>query len=107
MIEKKKQSQWKFQQKLHQKSPVRPYVCDLMMTFHSFLTEVQIVYWTQELTLHFFASEGTMSGGGNKVVKGRMGSSILSDVNPDQLEAMEKTLEKETKTAEVHVTTTP
>lgn len=45
--------------------------------------------------------EGTMSGGGNKVVKGRMGSSIVSDVNPDQLEQMEKTLEKETKTAEV------
>ena len=42
-----------------------------------------------------------MSGGGNKVVKGRMGSSIMSDVNPDQLEAMEKTLEKETKAAEV------
>lgn len=42
-----------------------------------------------------------MSGGGNKVVKGRMGSSIISDVNPDQLEAMEKTLEKETKAAEV------
>ncbi|KAJ7381328.1 Structural maintenance of chromosomes protein 4 [Desmophyllum pertusum] len=45
---------------------------------------------------------GTMSGGGNKVVKGRMGSSIMSDVNPDQLEAMEKTLEKETKAAEEH-----
>ena len=42
-----------------------------------------------------------MSGGGNKVVKGRMGSSIRSDVSPDQLEAMEKTLEKETKAAEV------
>lgn len=43
---------------------------------------------------------GTMSGGGNKVVKGRMGSSIVSDVNPNQLKAMEKTLEKETKAAE-------
>ncbi|XP_067017263.1 structural maintenance of chromosomes protein 4-like isoform X2 [Acropora muricata] len=43
---------------------------------------------------------GTMSGGGNKVVKGRMGSSIVSDVSPDQLEAMERKLEKETKTAE-------
>ena len=42
-----------------------------------------------------------MSGGGNKVVKGRMGSSIRSDVSPDQLEAMEKTLDKETKAAEV------
>lgn len=48
-----------------------------------------------------FSFKGTMSGGGNKVVKGRMGSSIMSDVNPDQLEAMEKTLEKETKAAEV------
>jgi len=44
-----------------------------------------------------------MSGGGNKVVKGRMGSSIRSDVSPDQLEAMEKTLEKETRTAEVWI----
>lgn len=43
-----------------------------------------------------------MSGGGNKVVKGRMGSSIVSDVNPNQLKAMEKTLEKETKAAEVN-----
>ena len=43
-----------------------------------------------------------MSGGGNKVVKGRMGSCIVSDVNPNQLEAMEKTLEKETKAAEVN-----
>lgn len=42
-----------------------------------------------------------MSGGGNKVVKGRMGSSIVSDVSPEQLETMEKFLEKETKTAEV------
>lgn len=49
----------------------------------------------------FFWSEGTMSGGGNKVVKGRMGSSIVSDVSPEQLETMEKILEKETKTAEV------
>ena len=42
-----------------------------------------------------------MSGGGNKVVKGRMGSSIVSDVSPEQLETMEKILEKETKRAEV------
>lgn len=48
-----------------------------------------------------FLLQGTMSGGGNKVVKGRMGSSIRSDVSPDQLEAMEKTLEKETRVAEV------
>ena len=49
----------------------------------------------------FVGSEGTMSGGGNKVVKGRMSSSIVSDVSPEQLETMEKFLEKETKTAEV------
>lgn len=48
-----------------------------------------------------FPPQGTMSGGGNKVVKGRMGSSIRSDVSPDQLEAMEKTLEKEIRAAEV------
>ena len=50
-----------------------------------------------------FLPQGTMSGGGNKVVKGRMGSSIRSDVSPDQLEAMEETLEKETRTAEVQI----
>ena len=49
------------------------------------------------------ASEGTMSGGGNKVVKGRMSSCIVSDVNPAQLEAMEKTLEREIKATEVSV----
>lgn len=42
-----------------------------------------------------------MSGGGNKVVKGRMSSSIVSDVSPDQLETMQKDLEIETKTVEV------
>lgn len=47
------------------------------------------------------AFAGTMSGGGNKVVKGRMGSSIVSDISPDQLEAMERKLEKETKKTEV------
>lgn len=51
--------------------------------------------------LVIFLLQGTMSGGGNKVVKGRMGSSIRSDVSPDQLEAMEKTLGKETRVAEV------
>lgn len=42
-----------------------------------------------------------MSGGGSKVVKGRMGSRIVADVSPAQLEAMEKTLENETKAAAV------
>ncbi|XP_073255953.1 structural maintenance of chromosomes protein 4-like [Porites lutea] len=42
---------------------------------------------------------GTMSGGGTKVVKGRMGSRIVADVSPAELEAMEKTLENETKAA--------
>ena len=42
-----------------------------------------------------------MSGGGTKVVKGRMGSRIVSDVSPAELEAMEKTLENETKAAAV------
>lgn len=42
-----------------------------------------------------------MSGGGTKVVKGRMGSRIVADVSPAELEAMEKTLENETKAAAV------
>ena len=44
---------------------------------------------------------GTMSGGGSRVMKGRMGSSFVSDVNPQQLSQMEKKLERDTKTAEV------
>lgn len=42
-----------------------------------------------------------MSGGGTKVVKGRMGSRIVADVSPAELEAMDKTLENETKAAAV------
>ena len=42
-----------------------------------------------------------MSGGGTKLLKGRMGSRIVADVSPAQLEAMEKSLENETKAAAV------
>lgn len=42
-----------------------------------------------------------MSGGGNKVVKGRMGLFIVVDISFDQLEVMEKILEKEIKIVEV------
>ena len=35
-----------------------------------------------------------MSGGGNTVSKGRMGSSVLEEVNPKELEKCEKELEK-------------
>ena len=42
-----------------------------------------------------------MSGGGSKVVKGRMGSRIVADVSPAQIETMEKTLANETKAAAV------
>lgn len=42
-----------------------------------------------------------MSGGGTKLLKGRMGSRIVADVSPAQLEAMEKSLENETKEAAV------
>ncbi|XP_071494646.1 structural maintenance of chromosomes protein 4-like [Diadema antillarum] len=38
-------------------------------------------------------SSGTMSGGGKQVSKGRMGCTIVSDVTPQQLAAMEKELE--------------
>lgn len=38
---------------------------------------------------------GTMSGGGNRVLKGRMSSSLLTNVSPQQLNEMEQTLSKE------------
>ena len=41
-----------------------------------------------------------MSGGGKKVCKGRMGSSIATDVDPRQLEKMEKKLECDTREAQ-------
>ncbi|XP_005096414.1 structural maintenance of chromosomes protein 4 [Aplysia californica] len=37
---------------------------------------------------------GAMSGGGNSVCRGKMGSSIVSDVDPKQVTNMENTLEK-------------
>lgn len=42
-------------------------------------------------------TSGTMSGGGNTVSKGRMGSSVLEEVNPKELEKCEKELEKYTE----------
>ena len=44
---------------------------------------------------------GTMSGGGNKVMKGRMSSTIHSDVSPGQLEEIEKKLEADEKALQV------
>eukprot|EP00058_Branchiostoma_floridae_P017967 XP_002603456.1 hypothetical protein BRAFLDRAFT_80430 [Branchiostoma floridae] len=35
---------------------------------------------------------GTMTGGGTKVIKGRMGSSVVSDFNPKEMENMESKL---------------
>jgi hypothetical protein len=37
---------------------------------------------------------GTMSGGGKTVCKGRMGSAVISDVDPKELSNMENSLEK-------------
>lgn len=42
-----------------------------------------------------------MSGGGTRVMKGRMSASFVSDVNPQQLSQMEKKLETDTKAKEV------
>ena len=42
-----------------------------------------------------------MSGGGNKVMKGRMSSTIHSDVSPGQLEEIEKKLEADEKALQV------
>jgi len=38
---------------------------------------------------------GTMSGGGTRVMKGRMSSKLQSDVSPHQLKEMEAKLSKE------------
>ncbi|XP_051534956.1 structural maintenance of chromosomes protein 4-like [Myxocyprinus asiaticus] len=38
---------------------------------------------------------GTMTGGGGRVMKGRMGSSVCADVTQDQLDKMENALNKE------------
>jgi hypothetical protein len=46
-------------------------------------------------------SLGAMSGGGSKVAKGRMGSSIVHDVTPQQLQELERKLEGQTKRLEV------
>ncbi|EDO40646.1 predicted protein [Nematostella vectensis] len=43
---------------------------------------------------------GTMSGGGTRVAKGRMCSSFVSDVSPQQLKSMEQKLEQEEKATE-------
>ncbi|XP_019848995.1 PREDICTED: structural maintenance of chromosomes protein 4-like [Amphimedon queenslandica] len=42
-------------------------------------------------------SSGTMSGGGNKVMKGRMSSKLASDVTPSQLQQLEQKLNQEEK----------
>lgn len=42
-----------------------------------------------------------MTGGGSKVVKGRMGSSIVHDITPQQLQELERKLEKQTDRLEV------
>lgn len=34
-----------------------------------------------------FTALGTMTGGGNKVMKGRMGSSVVTDVSPEEVSA--------------------
>ncbi|XP_069103456.1 structural maintenance of chromosomes protein 4-like [Argopecten irradians] len=43
---------------------------------------------------------GTMSGGGKSVCKGRMGSAIVSDIDPKELTNMENSLEKLTNDAQ-------
>lgn len=42
-------------------------------------------------------TSGTMSGGGNTVSKGRMGSSVVEEINPKELEKYEMELEKKTE----------
>ena len=48
---------------------------------------------------------GTMSGGGNRVLKGRMSSTLVSNVSPHQLTEMEQTLSQEMSSHKVlHLT---
>ena len=44
-----------------------------------------------------------MSGGGNKVMKGRMSSTLHTDVSPSQLEEIEKKLEADEKALQVSI----
>ena len=44
---------------------------------------------------------GTMSGGGNRVLKGRMSSTMATNVTPQQLSEMEQTLSKEASSHKV------
>ena len=46
---------------------------------------------------------GTMSGGGGRVVKGRMSSKAVSDVTPQQVEELTKRLADNERAAEVSV----
>ncbi|NXK07123.1 SMC4 protein, partial [Herpetotheres cachinnans] len=42
---------------------------------------------------------GTMTGGGGKIIKGRMGSSVIMDVSEEEVSKMESQLEKDSKRA--------
>ena len=44
---------------------------------------------------------GTMSGGGSRVSKGRMSSTLVTNVSPQQLSEMEQTISKETASHKV------
>jgi len=44
---------------------------------------------------------GTMSGGGNRVSKGRMSSTMTTNVTPQQLSEMEQTLSREASSHKV------
>uniref|UniRef100_A0A8C9FT42 Structural maintenance of chromosomes 4 n=1 Tax=Pavo cristatus TaxID=9049 RepID=A0A8C9FT42_PAVCR len=42
---------------------------------------------------------GTMTGGGGKVMKGRMGSSVVADVSPEEINRLESELQRDSKRA--------
>ncbi|XP_042676994.1 structural maintenance of chromosomes protein 4 isoform X1 [Centrocercus urophasianus] len=42
---------------------------------------------------------GTMTGGGGKVMKGRMGSSVVTDVSPEEINRLESELQRDSKRA--------
>ena len=53
------------------------------------------------MTGNLLPSPGTMSGGGSRVMKGRMSSKLHTDISPQQLEGLECELERDDKALQV------
>ena len=51
---------------------------------------------------YFCVNTGTMSGGGSRVCRGKMGSTVITDVDPKAVEEWENQLEKVGETQEIN-----